>query len=206
MDQVEALDRYVTSTLGDSLPAWPGGWPGEIEAALIDAVFSIQARYGGPQTGVRGVVKRWRDHQARPLDDLEVLAQVDPAEFIRIVDNSSQASGRPKAAIVVDAARALTDVGVRHARQFRSTPDQKAAYLSVKGCGPVTWSYLGMLLGSPDIKADTWILRFVEKAVGHRVASQEARQLLTAVAAKRDVNATELDHAVWDYARRNLAS
>ncbi|GAA3709966.1 hypothetical protein [Gordonia hankookensis] len=205
MDQVETLDSYITSTLHDSLTTWPGGWPGEIEAALIDAVFSIQARYGGPHSGVRAVVSRWRDYQARPLDDLDVLAQVDPADFVRIVGNSSRASGRLKAAIVVDAARALIDADVHHARQFGSTPDQKTAYLSVKGCGPVTWSYLGMLLGSPDIKADTWILRFVEKAVGHHVTSHEARQWLTAVAAKRDVNATELDHAVWNYARRNLA-
>lgn len=61
--QDDRLHAYVPATIGDQLPAWPGGWPVEIEAALVDAVFSVRARYGrrelGIATGVYGVVQRW---------------------------------------------------------------------------------------------------------------------------------------------------
>lgn len=59
---VERLLASIDSRVGQAIPGCPGGWPGQIEAALLDAVFSIQARYGGPTTGVRGVVARspWR--------------------------------------------------------------------------------------------------------------------------------------------------
>jgi len=53
---------------------WGGGWPDQIEAALIDAVLSTRNRYGKNPTisGVRGVVQRYRDDRSgeirrRPL-------------------------------------------------------------------------------------------------------------------------------------------
>ncbi|MDJ0008206.1 hypothetical protein [Gordonia alkanivorans] len=206
MNEAGRLDDYITAALGNGFQAWPGGWPGEIEAALVDAVFSIRARYGGPESGVRGVVKRWRERDGRTgkIDDLEALAAADPVEFVRTVNNSAQASGRLKGEIVVDAANALTAVGLRHASDFTNSIEQKNAYLSVKGCGSVTWSYFGMLLGEADVKADTWIVRFVEKALARPARTEEARELLATVATMRDVSATALDHAVWEYARKNL--
>ncbi|WJG14306.1 MULTISPECIES: hypothetical protein [Gordonia] len=206
MDEAATLDEYIKTALGDDFHTWPGGWPGEIEAALIDAVFSIQARYGGPRTGVRAVVNRWRsrDDRTAKIDDLEALAAADPVEFVRTVNNSAQASGRLKGEIVIDAAKALTAVGLRHASDFTNSKEQKNAYLSVKGCGSVTWSYFGMLLGEADVKADTWIVRFVERALARPVRTEEARELLATVATMRDVSATALDHAVWEYARKNL--
>lgn len=206
MNDVPTLDAYIDAAVSEDLQEWPGGWPGEIEAALIDAVFSIRARYGGPETGVRGVVKRWRERDGRTgkIDDLEALADADPADFVNTVNNAAKASGRLKCEIVVDAANALTAVGLRHASEFTNSSEQKKAYLSVKGCGSVTWSYFGMLLGLPDVKADTWIVRFVEKALARPVRPEEARELLATVATARAVSATALDHAVWEYARRNL--
>lgn len=206
MNEAGRLDDYITAALGNGFQAWPGGWPGEIEAALVDAVFSIRARYGGPESGVRGVVKRWRERDGRTgkIDDLEALAAADPVEFVNTVNNAAKASGRLKGEIVVDAAKALTAVGLRHASDFTNSKEQKNAYLSVKGCGSVTWSYFGMLLGAADVKADTWIVRFVEQALARPVRPEEARELLATVATARDVSATALDHAVWEYARRNL--
>lgn len=203
VNDVEVLDQYIESTVGTEIAQWPGGWPGQIEAALIDAIYSIRARYGGPKTGVRAVVNNWRErdgHTGR-ADDLEALAGMSPEEFVKIVKNSSQASGRLKGEIVIDAARALSKAGLRHSGDLTDAPEQKRAYLSVKGCGPVTWYYFRMLLGRPDIKPDTWILRFVKEALGRTVSPEEARTLLTAVAAERGVSASELDNVVWNFAR-----
>ena len=75
MNDLEALQARIKGDESELKKfTWPGGWPGEIEAALIDAVFSIRARYGTGENGVRGVVKRWRDERGDVLDDLRALA------------------------------------------------------------------------------------------------------------------------------------
>ena len=71
-DQVDQLLEAVAARLPATWPQWGGGWPYEIEAALIDAVLSIRNRYGkSPTSGVRGSVTRYRNKRAMPADDLE---------------------------------------------------------------------------------------------------------------------------------------
>ncbi|WP_265442413.1 hypothetical protein [Flexivirga meconopsidis] len=82
-----------------------------MEAALLDAIFSIRARYGGPTNGVRAVVNRWSSHRDGEMNDLAELARAKPAEVAAVVDNRTKASGRLKSEIVVDAANALVAVG-----------------------------------------------------------------------------------------------
>ena len=56
---IELLCEHVKSTVGSPEGSWPGGYPGHVELALIDAVLSIRARYGNsPDTGVRAGVRR----------------------------------------------------------------------------------------------------------------------------------------------------
>ncbi len=50
-NEEDQLHAYVLATIGDQIPAWPGGWPDEIDAALIDAVFSVRAHYGSREAG-----------------------------------------------------------------------------------------------------------------------------------------------------------
>ena len=79
--------------------------------------------------------------------------------------------------------------------------DARTAYLSVKGCGPVTWSYFRMLLGFEDVKPDTWVMRFVRDAVPGVASTQAASELVHEVAALMGVSPTDLDHAIWRYQR-----
>lgn len=204
---LDEVRRYVAATIGSQLPEWPGGYPNEVEAALIDAVFSIRANYGGPTTGVRGVVARWRKARGSAVDDLSQLARTDGERLAAIVGNRAKASGRLKAEIVVDAAARLVATGLVHAEDLTGSDDQRSAYLSVHGCGQVTWAYFGMLLGHSNAKADTWVIRYVEKALqGRKVSSEEARQLVVAAAKSMSVPASQLDHAIWRYARSGVAS
>jgi hypothetical protein len=199
------LRRKVETDLPKSWTAWPGGWPGEIEVALIDAVFSIQARY----TSALHVVGRWREHRGQAsLDDLGELTRFEenPEQFVGICCNRQMVPGRSatKAQAVVKAAVRLRHAGVDHADQFDvNDVDQRMAYVGVPGLGEVTWLYLGMLLGQPGVKADTMIRRFV--AASQYVAdidADKARLLVEAVAADIGVNATTLDHAIWSHQRR----
>jgi len=54
----------------------------------------------------------------------------------------------------------------------------------------------------PSIKADTWIVCFVQGALGRKPSSDEAKRLLCRVATQQDFSTTALDHAVWQYARK----
>lgn len=203
--QVTRLVAHLQETVGIDLPEWPGGWPNEVESALLDAIFSIRARYGGPTSGVRAVVHRWRDHRRGSADDLSALTDIDGAVLAEIVSNRSKASGRLKAEVVTDAAAALLQSGLRHSGDFTGAAEQKSAYLSVRGCGPVTWSYFGMLMGRPDVKADTWVTRFVRQGLADSTLSAEAtRQLVIAAANEYRVSASRLDHAIWLTARGSL--
>lgn len=204
VSDLDVLHDYVLETIGASPTGWPGGWPTEVEAALIDAVFSVRSRYGSRErhTGVFGAVTRWKDSRREPANDLRVLAGADVTQ-LRTLTNSGKISGRLKAAVVIDAARAFVSAGVVHAEDVsKRLPEARAAYLSVKGCGPVTWSYFRMLLGIDDVKADTWLMRFVHDKLPHIKTSEEASRLVSGVASRLGVSATELDHAIWNYRRR----
>lgn len=201
-DAVQKVQDYVTETIGDAPKSWPGGWPEEIEAALIDAVFSVRARYGNrvKKTGVFGAVMRWRQQRVEAANDLRVLMRTEPVH-LRAVTNNGRLAGRYKAEVVIEAATALANAGVVTADDFRDKqPAARSAYLSVKGCGPVTWAYLRMLMNVDDVKTDTWVIRFVNDVVPG-VGASEAGALLKEVATRMDVDERRLDHAVWAYRR-----
>ncbi len=173
----------------------------DVEAALLDTVFSIRARYGSPTTGVRAVVHRWMKHRGGRADDLSVLAAADPTVVREVLSNNAKGSGRYKADIVVDAAARFSAVGLVHAADFTGAADQRAAYLGVKGCGRVTWPYFGMLLGASNSKPDTWIMRYVRAVLGDKTSTERARALINQAADALGVDASRLDHAIWSYAR-----
>lgn len=195
----------VNADLGSEWVQYPGGWPDEIEAALIDAVLSIRARYGTPASGVRACVRRWRDLRGvERLDDLTRIAARSPEELADALGNHQRLyGGKLKSAAIIEAAENLTHVGVVHASDLvADSVTHRRAYTGVQGLGSVTWSYFTMLLGSPGIKADTWITRYVAKSLGRGVTSEESRQLLLRVADMLEVDATALDHALWSHARK----
>lgn len=95
------------------MEVWPGGWPGEIEAALIDAVLSIHARYGQPSTGVRGAVARYRQACGEePLDDLARLATYPPPNLADLLENRQETGDVPKPRVIIAAATNLVSAGV----------------------------------------------------------------------------------------------
>lgn len=205
MDDVAGVAKHIKSTIPE-LKQYPGGYPEAISLALIDAVLSIRAQYGSPTTGVRAAVQRFKANYPDGGDDLTVLAGINPTDLAALVKNQ-KSGGRLKAECIVDAARAFTalDPPVRTASDFRSSEhdpaELKRAYTGVKGLGSQTFAYFGMLLGRQDVKADVWVQRFVEDALGRAPKSEEARSLVNQAAAKLEYNATHLDHSIWAYQR-----
>lgn len=201
---VELLHSYVIETVGAEPAHWPGGWPGEIETALVDAVFSVRAKYGSREreTGVFGAVQRYRRSRGGTADDLRVLASFEETELVRLT-NGGKLARRTKAAVAQGAAAALVETGVVHSADLADRQaEARSAYLSVMGCGPVTWQYFRMLLGYDDVKPDTWVMRFVQDRLPDVTTTADATALVTEVASQLGVPATDLDHAIWRW-RRN---
>jgi hypothetical protein len=199
-DDVDRLFAYIKQV--ELVVRVPGLWPGNVELALIDAVFSIRARYGVTQSkGVRGALHRYRDASGRESwDDLSVLASMEPSRFREVIGNKQKTGGVLKADAVLAAAGNLVKAGVRHAADVdRNSKQQRAAYCNTKGLGPVTWSYFTMLVGHDGVKADTQVTRFVERALERTVGTDECERLVTEAAKKLDMPATVLDHSIWRY-------
>lgn len=181
--------------------AWRGGWNNDIEVALLDAVLSIRAQYETKNgKGVLPRVKAYRTHRGGRADDLNELAGMDEAELLAIVGHQ-RTGRRTKASAAIEAAANLAKNDVRHAADFQAdNPKHRKAYLRVPGLGAVTYSYLCMLLGHPDVKADTWVNRFVHRVTGDAaLAPQQIRELVTVAASTLagDISPTVLDHAIW---------
>ncbi len=128
---------------------------------------------------------------------------MEPENLARVLETRQRTGGALKTVAIVQAAGRLVDVGVQHAADM--DPDstaQKYAYIKVRGLGPVTWQYLLMLIGEPGVKADVWICRFVEAALGRPVSAHEAETLVTLAAEASAVSPTALDHAIWSHMSR----
>lgn len=193
--------------------------------ALIDAIFSMQARYEGARRVVANYA-RWvglADTPGLPLDALEPdrhsvanlharlgsMSAVEVAEHV--FDNRSRhpRAKRLKAELVIEAAARLTDIGLRSRHDVAtlptdaSYPGQKRAWADIRGLGPVTFEYFRMLCGAESSKPDVMILGWLEAVLGTRHTWQQALVLVSALAEELTVrwgihvSQRGVDHTIW---------
>lgn len=204
--QLDAIVAAVRAIPEENFTAYRGGYPQEISTALIDAVFSIRARYDSkfPGSGVRNRVQAFREEHGDAVNDLSALVALG-ANPIAQVMGSSMTGGRLKAEAVVEAAEGYSDAGVNTADELRAIDSEQAKriYTTVPGLGHVTFEYFSMLLGIPGVKTDVMIRRFVSNALKVAnlgdVDAATARKLI--IDAHRQTglgeSLTHFDHAVW---------
>lgn len=214
--QVRLLLAHIGRTIGldpNEWPPRPPGYPDQIEAALIDAVFSLRATYGQSSTkGPRAVVKRWANYVDRPLNNLEKLVQDvqalgGHASFREVLKHGGvavpNAADKPtKALAVLVSAQSLVDFGVVtaddaiHERQ-RQPKELVRAIQAGRGVGPQAATYFLMNLGVPGVKADVMVTRFVAAALNEPAFAETAANLVTWAADQLDADVIRLDHAIW---------
>jgi hypothetical protein len=219
-DDIAKVRAHVEATVGmpDEWAKWPGGWPHDIESALIDAVFSARAVYRSEHGhGIYRNIAKWQEArtQTRTVFSLDALiAEIDAAgvaTWADMFDNHQLSPGRPadapcgptKAATVKEAAGKLREAGINVAADIDSdtATTAKTTLRSVSGIGFATSNYFLMLLGVPGIKPDRMIHRFLKDATGHSFTNAYAAQVLRAVAPHFGVQEHKLDHAIWGYER-----
>lgn len=216
-EDIAKVREHVRKTIGEDAARWtkwPGGWPGDIESALIDAVFSAQAIYRSKQG--RGISRKIADWQARrtrsafslaaliaEIDGVGVSAWASAFGNLQVSPGrrANAARGQSKAATVREAAGKLREEGINIAAAIDSetAATAKTTLRSVPGIGYATSNYFLMLLGVPGIKPDRMIHRFLKDATGHAFTNVYAEQVLRAAATRLGVQEHELDHAIWRY-------
>lgn len=203
-EAVEAVVRAVAHLDSAEFSAYPGGWPKEIGTALVDAVFSIRARYA---SAVLPRLQVLRQEHPEIRNDLRALSALDEQELLRVMGRTRTAR-RHKAACVLDAARALAalEPSVVTAEDARATQTERItrAYTSVHGLGWVTAEYFVMLLGAEGVKADRMVRRFVDAALidAGQPPLRDPRDVHDLVVAAhavdgRGVGLTAYEHAIW---------
>ncbi|MGA7688293.1 MAG: hypothetical protein WCA29_03585 [Jiangellales bacterium] len=203
-NEVRALVTYVREQIDPDWSIHTPGWPDEIEAALIDAVMSIRATYGGPDTGVRRAVQRWREHTGGTrLDDLPRLAATDPLDLATNLGNRQRLPGNTlKAEGIVAAAEALTEAGVKRAGDLCADDDEhREAVVTVVGLGPLTWGYLAVLVAVADRPADQRATRLIGQIVSRDIDPTQSMRVLTGAATKLRVSPATLHGVIWRESR-----
>jgi hypothetical protein len=194
------------------------GYPGSLALCVLDAIWSVNARY----PIVRGVIQRYRNQrrfQGNPDEDglPELLAVYDAVggvgSFIDQVGTRNRVSTHPgamyKGEAVFRAATGLHDLGVDTTEQFLLADgaplgeQAKDAWCAIPGQGSgVSWRYLRMLAGLPDVKPDRMVIRFLASALGvgeRAVAPDRAVALVRAAAEHFGADQRALDHEIWEY-------
>jgi hypothetical protein len=217
VDELDAMILHIESHVPQSRsPHWTPGWRGESEAALLDAIFSARAAYGGPTSGVRAVVQRWRSHRGdNRLDDLTTLAELTttPDLPVEILSNRQLVPGnsRTKAAAAAVAAQTLISVGLSCSTDFEQhTKKQFEAFRAIPGLGETTWECMLVNLGVRTDKATAHSNSFVADALEplHRnlaagIAEDRSPVILTAAANALGTDLASLEHAVWRYQHKS---
>ncbi|MEH6796773.1 MAG: hypothetical protein V7694_21830 [Rhodococcus sp. (in: high G+C Gram-positive bacteria)] len=212
-DELNALLTHIESVASQTRsPHWTPGWRGESEVALLDAIFSARAPYGGPSSGVRAVLARWRSHRGdNRLDDLTTLAELnaDPDVLVEILSNRQFVPGnsRTKAAAAAVAAQTLVSVGLSRSNDFEQhTEQQFEAFCAIPGLGETTWECMLMHLGVRTDAAAALLNSFVADALEplHQnlaagIAEDRSPVMLTAAANALGTDLASLEHAVWRY-------
>ena len=192
----------------------PSGYPDSLALCIIDSVFSLRVKY----TAVEHVVAAYRaaraaqggaaDTDGTP-ELVEAIATAGGPESasVTLFNNRGLAPGTKalKSTAVANGAASLLGAGILTASQFKdaiATSDAsrlRGTWLGVAGLGPASWNYLAMLTGADDVKADTWIIRYVSRVVGERTTPQRAAGAVKDAARALHVPATLLDHRIWRY-------
>lgn len=215
MAAVDTLLAAIDNDLGA-----PDGWEAPVEfpeslaLCALNSVFSLRAQ---STSGAR-VLARYR--ALRPTADtdsgLDLLEAMDaaggPEAFAHnVLDNRSKLPGtdRLKSIGVYDGLTRLSglDMPVTTTARLRETAADRApkkAWLSTRGLGPLSWSYLIMNAGvDNEIKPDVMIKRYLTRVLGRdqEPTDVHARELLRVAGAELNVTSRQLDRAIWLYER-----
>lgn len=212
MTDLDLLAKAITEDLGD-----PSDWGAPVEFRDSLALCALNSVYSlnGTSAAAKNVIARYREF--RPTADtdsgLDLMQAMDgaggPADFaINVLRNERPLPRtnrlRPEGIYEGLSKLAKLDTPVTTTEHLRTAATEgstaaKKAWLSVKGFGPLAWSYLIMNAGvATETKPDVMVQRYLARALGENQLDHErTRQLLQLTATKLGVEPRDLDRAIW---------
>lgn len=198
-----------------------------VPLCIIDAVFSINARYAS----VQNVIRRYRSWLPSPEPPRssswpppkstqqtisDFLTRCRPLGAETLADHvfqnrarTSPRSGILKADATLRSAEVLHHYRVEHLQDVLSAsedPDVERAIRRIPGhASGVGWSYFLMLCGATSqVKPDRMVMRFLEITLGRTVDPSEALGLITSACAQLKghyphLTPRFLDNRIWYY-------
>lgn len=138
------------------------------------------------------------------INDLSALVDLGAEHVVQIM-GEGKTGRRLKAGAVLEAAAGYVAIGVNSADDFHGldSATAKRIYTGVQGLGYVTFEYFTMLLGTPGVKVDVMIKRFITEALStaglESVDAQTVRQLVVEahIATGLGEDLTYFEHAIW---------
>jgi hypothetical protein len=201
----------------------PEGYKNSLALCVMDSIWSIGIKY---QTVVR-VLDRYleqrgfggiRDAQKcadGPSDFLEWVKSLNAheraADEVSLkLENRNKTSSAENAVLkseaVIEACRMLQSMNVEVTFDLISRADEvKPRWLyEIPGQrSGISWRYLLMLSGSPGVKPDRMVLRFLER-IGVDTSTITAEDFVELIVQKINlpqINATAVDHRIWSVER-----
>lgn len=226
MTSSSSLDvQLILAELGDPV-GWkiPRGYPDSLALCAIDAIWSLGVRYGA----VEGVIDRylksrgwggitevkschdgprdflgWWMAQTGDLGPQEASEAV--SEVLRNLQRTSSTGGVLKSQAVKEACELLAREGIESPSDLRTASDDlKQKWIrSVPGQrSGISWRYMTMLAGVPGVKPDRMVERFMRRmGVPNELTPDGLMRILVAELGTPTVNATVLDHRIWQIER-----
>lgn len=215
MTELDLFVAAIAEDLGD-----PSGWSSPVEFRGSLALCALNSAYSlrATSAAARNVLARYRalHPTAGAQSGPDLLKAMDsaggPAAFARnILVNESMLPGTNRLrteGIYEGLSRlAALDSAVTSAEDLRTavateSTSAKSTWLSVKGFGPLAWSYLIMNAGvSTETKPDVMVQRYLVRAlrVDKKLKAAQTRELLQLAAEKLNVAPRDLDRAIWRY-------
>jgi hypothetical protein len=203
----------------------PDGYKNSLALCVMDSIWSIGIKY---QTVVR-VLDRYleqrgfggiRDAQKcadGPSDFLEWVKSLNAHEkaadevSLRLKNGNKTSSAHNavlKSEAVIQACQILQSMNVESTFDLISRIDEVKPHWLYEVPGQrsgISWRYLLMLSGSPGVKPDRMVLRFLER-IGVDASIVTAEDFVEIIVQKINlphINATAVDHRIWSVERES---
>jgi hypothetical protein len=229
-DRLARLIESLRSKLDLSEPLNPEEYAYQsLPLCILDAVFSINAKYESTRNVVERYCRHYRLRQVRrdtlcfpPVEEqepisafVEKISNLGPEKFAGMVlanrQRTSTKSGIMKSEAALRFAQVLKLHKVEHfqdVERIQGKEDFENAVKAIPGQRTgITVRYFYMLAGSDDfVKPDRMILGFLKDQLGERLSQDEAQRILSEAsnALKAEyphLTTKTLDHHIWMYQR-----
>ena len=201
-----------------------------LSLCVIDSVYSIGVNYGSVKAVIRQYCQTYGLTKNR--ERIDVFPQIDGKESLSILcarieemgfekmasdifcnlQRTSTRSGILKSQAVYEFAKTLRDFGIESFQDLAACnriEELATAIKKIKGQGTgISFKYFLMLAGDDSrIKPDRMIIRYVQSAVGKKIAEADVEKLFIAAAERlkkthKNMTPRLLDGLVWGYERK----